>query len=185
MAFWPRLSSILGRQVARMRKWLPASMGGRVDSAELAHRVLGQQDLSDLLDVMGAATSNDIEATIGQQLAAPDRFCLGTWYRGRLVACVWVSPQWATLGIGGTWMGAGVVRRGWRGRGLGTYTYASGLDEARRRGLIPVLGNVRHNNLASLAACRAVGLHPFDEPEIAAKLQAHLGTPQILVKAIG
>lgn len=148
---------------------------------ELTCIVLREEHVDQLIALYG------IPATQGhreRQLALmnnPRCYCIGAFWRARLVATLWVTPMWEHLGIPGDWVGAAHVKPEMRRRGIGKRLLSACLAEAATRKIETLYGNIRADNTASLALARSIGGQEIVETDWTARLTRHHNSEQVIV----
>ena len=163
-----RLPSRLRRQLKRardraqrveskLRGRLPPGFGGRFAVATICSRCLAPEDI----DVW-----QRLRPYVGAQRAKPDvlvaseqRFAMGIWVRGRLVAGGFCSIAYDDSSAPAPYalFSADFVHPSFRRRGLAQRLHAARLGELTRRGIPVAYAWVDPINLASLAAFAATG----------------------------
>lgn len=157
-----------------MRKILPTGAGGRIPAWKLSARVLFPDDADALLRLNGTLPNPENVQTCRANLARGDRFYIGVFAEGRLVARAWCGELIESLGLPGQWACGDFVRPEWRYRGIGQLLHRERLAEARRRGITTVFIFVSEINYPSLGACQAAGFVELHAPEWSKALEDDL-----------
>jgi GNAT superfamily N-acetyltransferase len=150
---------------AQVRKILPTAAGGRIPASKLTARVLQPEDAIDLLRLTDTPLEPEQLQTCQANLAREDRFAIGVFAEGRLVARGWCGELFASLGLPGQWAFSDFVRPELRYRGVGQLLHRARLAEARRRGISPVYIFMSEINDPSLGACQAAGFVKLHAPD--------------------
>jgi len=150
---------------AQVRKILPAWAGGRIPASTLTARVLHPEDAEALARLNGTPQDPEHIQAYRANLARGDRFYIGIFAEGRLIARAWCGEVIASLGLPGQWACGDFVRPDLRYRGVGQLLHRERLAEARRRGITTVFIFVSEINYPNLGACQAAGFVRLQAPD--------------------
>jgi len=150
---------------AQVRKVLPTAAGGRIPAWMLSTRVLYPDDAEALLRLNGTPLNPENVQACQAKLAREDRFAIGIFAKGRLVARGWCGELFSALGLPGNWVFGDFVQSELRYRGVGKLLHRARLAEARKRGISTVYVFVSEINYPSLGACQAAGFVKMHAPD--------------------
>ncbi|MEM7117494.1 MAG: GNAT family N-acetyltransferase [Chloroflexota bacterium] len=171
----------LGAVKRAVRSSVPTLRPKKIDLDQVACQLLLTKNIPEIIALYNLKARSTTEANYRKLLDNDANLGMGLFFKQALIGCVWITQQWQPLGIPGHWMGGGHIDAAFRGRGLGKKLFRCALAEAHKCNIKTVYRNARQDNVVSLRAGQAVGFVPMEQPDWQKRLQAYLGTEQIVL----